>query len=301
MRARGILSASVCITLFVLLFCLSSGAYACASCGSGGDDPLILYPNERLKIFSGVSNTNNFENIDPDGSASNAGGPKTKQTLTSAIGYGISPRAFATLSLPVVRNVLGPSSRHAIGDPSLAGRYSVFLQSIDEPLLPQVQLVYGYKHAQAKSLRDSNELKTLIDVFGSGFSEAKFGLDVWLGITKLKPGLSQQFSIPMKKKFAGVTFEPGLISKTTLSLGYNVFEHWKATLGVVRDLRAPLKVDGVAQKNSEQLNHSVFATSDYRITEAGTIRVAVSRLAALAENHNTIKSDTFNLAYMQNL
>lgn len=284
-------------SLFVLSLA-ETRAWSCASCGSGGDDPLILYPNEWLKVFLGLSQISHFKNVDPDGSTSTAGGPEVKQNMTTAVGYGFSPRSFTTLTLPYMRNVLGDRAQTSFGDPSIAGRYSVILQSIDEPMIPQVQVLVGYKHAVARSLRESKELKTLLDVFGTGFSEMKLGIDIWFGITRLKPGVSHSYSLPLKRSFDGLTYEPGLVSRTTISLGYNWLDQWKMTAGINRDQRRALKIDGIEQKNSAQLNHSVFLTSDFMLTSEDSVRASVSRQAALANNYSTSMSDTVAAAYM---
>jgi hypothetical protein len=274
---------------------------ACASCGSSGDDPLILFPNEWLKAYVGISQAGNFKNIDPDGSISTAGGPTIKQTLTHAVGYGFSPRAFATITIPVIRNATKDQSLAGMGDPSFSGRYTLALQSIDEPYFPQVQLILGYKHASARSLRESEELMTLTDVFGSGFSEAKAGVDVWFGMTKVKPGISQIYTCSRQRSFDGVDYEPGLISRSTASLAYQWLSGWKLSGGITRDARRPLKVAGVEQNNSKQLNHSVFISSDFALSPQATLRVAASRQAALLNNHSTTRSDSMSLAYMYSL
>lgn len=271
---------------------------ACASCGSGGDDPLILYPNESIKDYFGVSQSGRFKNIDPDGSESTAGGPTTKQAMTLATGRSLSPRTFVTFTVPFMKNIRDDNSRSSIGDPSLAGRYSLVLQTLDDPWLPQVQLVYGYKLANARSIHESRDLKTLMDVFGTGFSEIKAGIDIWFGMMRWKPGFSQLFSMPQSRSFDGVNYQPGLIARSTLSLGYNWFETWKMTVGVNREYRRPLRVDGVTQDDSAQLNHSAFVTSDVMVTGVDTVRFSLSRQAALLQNYSTSRSDAISLAYM---
>lgn len=276
-------------------------ARACASCGSGGDDPLILYPNESLKFYLGLSQLSDFHNVDPDGSLSTAGGPSSKETLTLSGGYAISPRAFVTLTAPYIRNSLDGDSRSAFGDPSLAGRYSVVMQSLAQPWVPQVQLIAGYKHAQARSLRESNEMKTLIDVFGNGFSEAKMGVDVWYGMAAVKFGAAHTVSKPLKRDFDDVTYEPGLVQRSTTSLGYLWAESWKTTIGMSRELRGALKVDGASQPNSQQQNNSAFLNLDVMTSALDSVRLSYARQAFAFRNQNTTSSRSVSMAYMRTL
>ncbi len=290
--------------IFASVFCalamlnMESIARACASCGSGGDDPLILYPNERIKDYFGLSQSSNFKNIDPDGSESTSGGPNTKQTFTLATGRALSTRSFAAFTVPYIRNLRDGKTIAGVGDVSVAGRYSAILQSIDEPLIPQLQVLFGYKVATGRSTHNSQELKTLMDVTGTGFDEIKTGIDIWWGISRIKPGFSQLFLFPQAKSFQGVRHQPGNISRTTVSLGYSWLDNWKTTIGINREYRRSLRVEGDEQTDSAQLNHSLFFTSDLMITGVDQIRLSVSRLGAAFQNYSTSRSESFGLAYM---
>lgn len=276
----------------------SRSSYACASCGSGGDDPLILYPNERFKAYLGLSHANVVANINPDGSTASPGGIENKQALTLAGGVGFTPRSFATLTIPMLRNVGSNASRTAIGDASIAGRYTLVMQSIDEPLVPQVQLTYGYKHSYARSLYESRELKTQLDVFGSGFSDVRLGADIWLGMPVIKPGVALHLAKALPAKMHGVSYEPGLVTRATLSVGYMPTDMWRLTVGINRDQRDVVSVDGRELSNTEQLNHSAFVTSDYMFDLQTSLRLSLSRQAALFANANTARIDNFAAAYM---
>ena len=189
---------------------------ACASCGSGGDDPLVLYPFEQVKTYIGFTNASNFRNIDQTGAEASAGGPTSKRTMIGAVGYGISPRSFVTATVPYIHNVRKETSHSRLGDISVSGRYALLLQSIDQPLIPQVQLLFGYKSATGRSLHESKDFKTLIDVSGTGFQELRSGVDVWFGMTDLKPGVSHSYAMPLKRDFNGKSYHPGLVSRSTL-------------------------------------------------------------------------------------
>lgn len=278
----------------------ASSALGCASCGSGGDDPMILYPNERNKLYFGLSRSSNFQNVDSDGTLSTAGGPEVKEAATLSYGHGFTPRSFATITLPFIRNVLDDSTETSPGDPSVAGRYTVVMQSIAEPLLPQVQVVAGYKHAQATSIHDTQELKTQIDVFGTGFSEAKAGVDVWYGQGDVKLGAAHTIIAPQERSFDDVSYQPGIGHRSTLSVGYSVGV-LKGTIGANRERRGPLRVDGVEQDSSKQLNNSAFVTTEWMATPMDVVRMTVARQAAFGQNQSTARSNSLSIAYMRSI
>lgn len=288
---------SFSIFLFASFFYFAN-ANACASCGSGGDDPLILYPNEWLKVYLGVSHQSNFKNVDSNGDFRTAGGPTSKQSLAVAGGYSFSPRSFATVTVPLQRNTRDDKSRMSVGDPSIAGRYSVLMQSFDEPYVPQVQLLLGYKFSQSRSIHESKDLKTLLDVFGNGFSEARTGVDVWFGVTPLKVGFAQTFSMPIAKTYDGVIYQPGIIYRSTFSLGYLWFDEWKVTGGINREFRDSLKASGEIVPESKQLNHSLFLTTDWMFLPNNNLRLSFSQQAAAFDNYNTSRATSLSLACM---
>ena len=127
-------------------------AYSCASCGSGGEDPLILYPNESDKILVGAARTAGLRNIDKNGSEATAGGPTERHAFTLAYGHSFSMRSFATLTLPMLRNAREGTAKTAMGDPSFATRYTLHMASLTNPWVPQVQILAGFKPGLA-SLR----------------------------------------------------------------------------------------------------------------------------------------------------
>lgn len=278
----------------------ASSALGCASCGSGGDDPMILYPNERNKLYFGLSRSSNFQNVDSDGALSTAGGPEVKEAATLSYGHGFTPRSFATITLPFMRNVLGDSAETSPGDPSLAGRYTLVMQSMAEPLVPQVQVVAGYKYAQATSIHDSKELKTQIDVFGTGFSEAKAGVDVWYGQSDVKLGAAHTIIAPQERSFDGVSYQPGIGHRSTLSVGYSV-GILKGTIGANRERRGALRVDGVEQGSSKLVNNSAFVTAELMATSMDIVRMTVARQAAFGKNQNTARSNALSIAYMRSI
>ena len=285
--------------LLVGLLLASSQSFACASCGSGGDDPLILYPNEVDKIYVGFARATAFKNVDADGRFSTSGGPTAKDTLTLAYGHGLSPRAFVTGTLPWLRNSRQEATQTSLGDPSLAARYALVMASIAEPLMPQVQILVGYKQSMTHSIHDSVDLKTQLDVFGTGFSEAKLGVYVWFGQLEWLAGAAFNLIKPLPHTYDGVRYEPGLASRSTVTVGYVFSPACKTTFGANLVARGSLRGDGVVQTDSEQLNHSVFLTQDWLISPVESWRLSLSRQAALGANKNTARSDGVSLAYLR--
>lgn len=280
-----------------LFFVGSARAYACASCGSGGDDPLVLYPNEETKAYVGLSRATAFKNVGPGGEVVTAGGPATKDTTTVAVGRAISRRAFATVTLPYVRNARDGDSESGMGDPSVAARYTAVLPTLAEPALPQVQLVAGYKHAQAKSIHDTEDPRTLLDVFGTGFSEAKAGVDVWYGNYAAKAGVAVTALFPQERTFDGTRYQPGDGVRATASAGYGWTARAKTTVGANREQRRALRLDGEEQADSGQLVHSAFLTQDLMPGPLDDVKLTLSRQAAFGRNVNTARSTSVSLAY----
>ena len=276
-------------------------AYSCASCGSGGDDPLILYPNESDKILVAAARTAGLRNIDKNGSETTAGGPTERHAFTLAYGHSFSMRSFATLTLPMLRNAREGTAKTAVGDPSFATRYTLHMASLLEPWVPQVQILAGFKPGLARSIQETQDPKSLLDVFGTGFSEVRTGLDLWLAQFDQKVGMAQTFSFPLPSKFDGTTYTPGIISRSTLTLGYQWLHDAKTLVGINREQRGELRAAGTAIPNSDQLNYSLFTTQDWLPDENSMFRLTLSQQAAFGKNKNTARSSTITFAFQRSL
>lgn len=273
-------------------------ALGCASCGSGGDDPLILYPNETNKVFLSSGSTSGFRNIGPQGETLTAGGPTRKYMTTFAYGHSFSPRVFTTVTWPYQRNVRGGDARSSSGDPSLSARYTVVMPSIIEPWKPQIQAVVGFKASFARSLRNSAEPKTLLDVFGSGFPEMRGGLDFWYGQSNALAGFAHIVSLPLARAYDGALYQPGLTQRSTLTLGYRWVPHIKTLVGTNREAHDPIQIEHKASPHSEQLNYSAFVTQDYMLNQLAMIRMSLSQQGAYGPIRNGAQSSTVTAAYM---
>ncbi len=286
------------ILLSLALF--SSYALPCASCGSGGDDPLILYPNEKWKLYLGESRTFNYKNISSKGEYVTAGGVTSKDQLTFSSGVSFSERAFSTIAVPMILNHVEQGSRFAFGDPSLAARYTFVLPSIADPVfLPQVQLIAGYKQAISRSIRETLAPKTLVDVFGTGFSEAKLGVDVWYGLYDFKLGMAWTLVQPFSRTFGDGSYSPSLGNRLTFTLGYQWNYSLRTTAGINRDYKGTLSKDGETLAESDQLNYGFFMTQDLLAWDGYTFRLSYARQAALLTNRNTSQIDSLSLACMK--
>ncbi|MBM4252361.1 MAG: hypothetical protein FJ146_10355 [Deltaproteobacteria bacterium] len=288
-------------TLMWLAPVLSEAAFGCASCGSGGDDPLILYPNERDKTFLALGRTAGFRNINANGGLATAGGPLERENLTVAYGHSFSIRSFATVTVPTFRNVGEHDAVSGVGDPLVVTRYTLVMPDLTEPLVPQVQLIAGFKQSHARSVHDAQNTRDLLDVFGTGFSDARAGVDLWFGQYATKFGLAQTVAQPLSRSYDGIEYHPGLIARTTLTTGYQWTSMVKTLVGANREQTRELRVGDTTVSNSGQINHSIFVTQDYYPSTSQLVRFTLSQQAAFGVNKNTARSNTFTVAYMHAL
>ena len=263
-------------------------ALACASCGSSGDDPLVMFPNESAKMLLSFSQVSGFRNIDSRGQESAAGGPDSKQSLGLSAGKAISHRSFVTLTGSVLKNVKGDQEKNSLGDPSLSGRYTLVMLSLDEIYTPQVQLSYGYKHQIAKGIRDSKE-RFLLDVGGTGFSDLRAGVDVWYGLWSIKPGIAFSVVNPIAKEIHGKTYDPGLIYRSTTSVSYLTDQNFKLGLGTNREYKTSIAIkNGISTE--AQLTNAWFASAELIQGSGSSVKFSLLNQGRIFENYNTARS-----------
>lgn len=272
---------------------------ACASCGSGGDDPMILYPNEAAKAYFGLTRSSGFRTVGSQGDESAAAGPSAKDTFTLSLGKSLSPRAFVTLTAPYVRNERDGEARSAPSDPSLAARWTVVMANIAEQWRPQVQLLASHKLANARSLRETQSPGDLLDVFGTGFPEWRAGVDIWYGLNTIKFGAATIASVPEARRFGDHRYQPGRSLRATITTGAAWTPMLKTSVGLNREQRSAFRIDDELQSRSEQLNHSAFFNQDVMLTAADTVRIGCSRQAAFGVNRNTARVTNISLAFMR--
>ncbi len=284
---------------FTMILAATPRALGCASCGSGGDDPLILYPNEIDKLYSSYARSTGFRNITSTGREASSGGVDHKDILAVSYGHRWTSDIFTTIGTAIVRNSKGSDHVTGYGDPQVSGRWTAVNSDLTLPLIPQIQLIFAYKHSIAPSIRSTKYEKTLLDVRGSGFNELRNGIDIWWGQDTIKLGVAEMATYSQSKSYNGVTYQPGLIYRTTVTTGYQWHIDGKILIGFNTEKKQQLREDGVALKDSEQKNNSLFLTQDWKFKDLSSVRVTFSKQAAFGENTNTARYATTTLAYFR--
>jgi hypothetical protein len=185
------------------------------------------------------------------------------------------------------------------GDQVATARYTLLQQDMSVDYIPQVQLLAGVKTGYAKSVYDYNDLE-LLDVVGTGFPEAKLGVDIWHGMFAWKGGVAQTVVMPLGGRSTPQgRVRPGISYRSTATFGYGWGDMAKIIVGVYRDQSTEKEVNGKLQQDSDTLNHSWFVTGDAAIQQKLITRLTWSKSAALFANRNTSQSDMFTLAVMR--
>ena len=276
---------------------MPSAAWACASCSAGGDDPLVLYPNETWKLYLSAGRQAQFTFLKADGTAGVGINPDTRDAFTLAVGHAITRRVFATVALPLVRNAVGSDAAWGLGDLSLASRWTVVPQDFVDPYIPQVQLLGGYRNAIGRSGFDSVAGDGL-DEFGQGVDEGRLGVDVWFGMFAWKLGAAGELLLPFGRfnsERAWLRNAP--IVRALVSTGYG-WEGWgRAMISLVRDQQGEVSLAGQKLPNTGKTVYSLSVSVDAEITEQDVLRVSAARLAAFSSN-NVTQATSVGLAYL---
>ncbi len=276
-------------------------AHACASCSSGTGDPLILYPNERFKIYIGGNYSLDRTMLHPDGTVGGGYGPKSQQSLILSAGAAINLRSFLTVTVPYVRNVADGEAAMGLGDPSLGMRYTLVQQHFDNPWVPQVQAVAGLRVGLGRAKVPGVALREdELDRFGQGSSEARLGFDVWWGIAPLKVGAASFLLYPFAMEQAtGEMTQAGATWRALLSVGHDIGAWGRLLVAFVRDDQANLRVlDLGIIPGSGKTVYSVSASLDIEVTPTDAVRVSAGRTALFASS-NTTQDVNLSLAYMK--
>ena len=275
----------------------SGSALACASCGSGSDDPLILWPSEQFKTYLGFSTSNRFEAVDPEGKRGRESGPTSRDSLTMAIGKALRNDLFFTLTLPLQQNRLGSNSLRSVGDPMLAARWSWLVPDFTEPFVPQVQLMGSYKFANSRALQESDR-SDLLDAFGTGIPETKLGIDTFWGQNFVKGGFALAGLFPEERKLGRFTVFPGNGVRTTATLGIALRDNDKILVGLVNEIRERRRNDGVRVEGSEVLSNAIFLTLDWSPAQHHTIRFSLTDKGRVFQNKNMIAASSASVAWL---
>jgi hypothetical protein len=285
--------------IVMLLSLISPRALACASCGSGGDDPLILYPWENFKIYAGFARSEGFTLLDTAGRESFQLAPDARNTTTISVGHTFSNRLFSTLTAPYIVNKRDSYERSGWGDPMMTVRYTILTQDISVDWQPQIQAIAAVRSGNATSVYDYRD-PAMLDVFGSGVPEGRLGIDVWHGMFDWKAGFAQTVTAPLAARRSQIgEVKNGVALRSTLTIGYGWSDLGKVIFGVNREQTTKKTIDGEAWANSDTLAHSAFLSADAKIEQHSNVRLTVSRVAAFGAARNTSRSDTVTMAVMR--
>jgi hypothetical protein len=269
---------------------------ACASCGSGGDDPLILYPSEAWKSYVGLSRSGDIQSYDHDDQEIMSLGLTSKSTTLMSVGRGFNRSFFGTLTVPYIVNRRGEYERSGWGDPLLALRYTLVQQTLEDERIPQIQLMAAYRPSYATSIYDAKD-PALLDVRGSGVPEGRLGVDVWYGMLAWKGGLAQTVAMPLEDRETDFGRKmPGTIYRSTATIGYGWGPTTKALLGLNREYTTRFKIDGEARDRTDSLSHNVFVTGEGQVSRDTILRVNWTRNGAIFKHYNASRSQTVSIS-----
>lgn len=275
---------------------------ACASCGAGGTSPLVLYPNETLKAYVGLSVAGAGERVMRDGTTAPTAAPNRKETLSAAVGYAPTRWATVAVSVPYITNRGDDGdSRAAVGDPLIETRLTAVQAAWDRPMVPQVQGLATYKQARARSIYETEDPFRLLDVFGNGYDELSAGADLWWGMAPVMPGFAYLVTQALPRTQDGQTLTRGLRQTVTLSVGTTPIANLHAAIGVIRDTKAAEAIDGEAVPKSDAKQHNGFASLRYNPTPADEIRLSYLRTAFAFKNAETTRGTIMTLGYARHL
>ena len=275
-------------------------AWACASCGSGTGDPLVLYPNERGKIYLGIGQSLGRQPLTYTGSPGHGPGPTAQGMLTVAAGLAVTSRAFVTLTVGGIAND-GPQSRQVgVADPSLAARVTLLPERPATPWQPQVQLAAGFRPGLARSTTAGTARRyDRMDSFGDGNFELRGGLDVWWGRLPVKVGLAGFFLAPLSRELAsgersrtGVTYR--LVATTGMDLGGS--GRWVVSL--LHDQQRDRLSEGRPVALSGRRVLSLVTAVDLFLGSGKSLRMSAGR-TALALSRNATRDVHASLAFIQ--
>ena len=277
-------------------------ALSCASCGSGGDDPLVLNPSEDTKVYVALVRSAGYRLVLSDGDCTSQELTDVKYQLHVSAGKRWTSRIFSTVFLPYVLNYYQNEKITGFGDPSLSFRYTVVQQNFLETLIPQVQILASYKRAISRSPGESQNDYQL-DVFGSGFSQSRYGIDFWSGLTFIQYGFAFVRGYPYQKTINEYVVTPGVETKSTVTVGQSLSNIGKYAVGMSSIVVDSSKRDGEIIDSTEQKTYNFFSNFDFEVDPSFTLRFGVSKqggfLRQFLSYKNTTDLYTFTLAYMQ--
>lgn len=275
-------------------------ALACASCGSGAFDPLMLYPNERAKLYVGLTGARSRQVVTWEGSRGRSRGPREQDRLTLSAGIGLGPRAYVTLPQAVVGNRGDTGKLWGPADPSLAARGTLSFASAARVLQPQAQILAGIKPgwARASSAGSARRVDEL-DRFGDGSWQGQVGIDLWWPRLPVCVGLASIAVVSWPQRLAtGQRSRAGTTLRNIVTLGrvFSRGSRWVVSLTYDRQAARLTSGDPVAESTRRQFN--LATTLDLVLAAGWTLRSSVGRSAAFA-SFNAIEDINATLALIK--
>jgi hypothetical protein len=282
---------------------LLAAVLGCSSCGTGGDDPLILYPADRMRLYLGAGTTRFDGNIVADGSERGITGVRERQKLLFSFGSRVTRDSFVTLAVPQVTNVGADDSRSGAGDPALGFRYTVVQQDFTEPLRPQVQILAGVKLKAAASTYNAEDQREFLDAFGTGFTTWRAGFDIWSAMTTVNYGVAYNMVYANPAVYGGETIKPGNAHSANVTVGgaFGPAGQMRAVTGIVRNQKQQLTIDGAAVADSVSVQHNLFVTASWRPAPLHEVRLTVVDEGRVLTNVNTTRGRSYTGAYILTL
>ncbi|MBP9707852.1 MAG: hypothetical protein KBD78_09410 [Oligoflexales bacterium] len=288
------------LIFYALLFFKVEVAQACSSCGSGGEDPLILNPSDIWRFYVGASQSNFDSNIGLDGRQVEIYGLQKRERYTLAIGRRLTAKSFFSIAIPYINNYGESSSMSGPGEPSLSYRYTLFQQNFLAPLLPQIQILAGYKPRTARSTYNAEDQREFLDAFGNGHRQVRAGIDVWSAMSALNYGFAYNYINSDRQKYFNESHKLGDEHQSNVTLGYT-YNTFRVLTGLVRIYKKSKIVDGVEIDRSESLTHNTFVTGSYQTNPLTELRLTWVNAGKFFDNYNTSKSQTVTAALMRSL
>ena len=305
--------------------------YACSSCGSSATSPLVLNPNENLKMYLGLSQNSNYMNYGGNGISDKTRTVNrmlsSRKTLTLAVGYRTSENSFVTLTGSFLQNegaadpmkpLAGTKVKYLYGDPILSGRYNLVNMELDNPYRPQVQFIGSYKANIAKNMVDKDG--GAVDTVGNGFNQIIGGIDFWWGMPFIQFGASQLVTYSFDRNPENDWSNGKIQEKRTRDLQYttivtvgHVFKDLKLSIqgGVILDhigyetsyIKDKSTGNVTTVSRSPAQSNSVFALAKFNLTPKDTLRFSYTLGGAYDgnvgpfTNSNQTTSDSALVAY----
>lgn len=271
-------------------------AFACP-CGCGAASPEVMYPGEEWKYSLALQQQSGFTTIDAAGESGSSSGPDSKNILTLAMTRALNLRTSITGTVPLQRNSRqGEASNQAIGDPTVSGRYTIYLPDFVAASWPTTQITAALKWAQAKSLRETED-EFLLDVHGNGFNEATSGIEAFWGMYPIKGGIGAVGIYSQPRTFDEITYQPGPGYRVFVQSGYAWMGYGQIMVVAERETLGTLQVDGVGIADSAKAANNLTANGSLKVGEKKTGGISLKRTAAFGGNRNTIRSDLVTFSY----